>query len=91
MNAYSGVLWIAGALGMVLMMGAFRSKLELILNFLLRGISGMLLIYFGNYFLADSMPDCLVGYNLITFLVCGFLGVPGVLLLYGIVLFKTLI
>ncbi len=91
MSTYSGVLWIAAMFGIVLMMGVFKGKLELILNFFLRGIVGMLLIYLANYFLADGMPDCLVGYNLISFFVCGFLGVPGVLLLYGIVFFKVLI
>ncbi len=64
---------------------------EWVLNFILRGISGMLLIYFGNRFLRENMPDCLVGYNLLTFFVCGFLGVPGVCLLYGILFFKMLI
>ncbi len=91
MNTYSGGLWIIGALGAVLMMSAFKSKMEFILNFLLRGMLGMLLLYFVNYFMADYMPETAVGYNLITFLVCGFLGIPGVALLYGITLYMTLI
>lgn len=87
MDIYSGGMWIVGALGTVLMIGMFRSRLEWILNFLLRGILGMLLIYFGNLFLAEYLPENGPGYNLLTFLVCGFLGVPGVFLLYGILLY----
>lgn len=91
MSAFSGGLWIIGALGAVLMAGAFKSKMECILNFFLRGILGMLLIYFANYFLQESMPEVSLGYNLLTFLVCGSLGVPGVILLYGIVLYMTFV
>lgn len=91
MDAYRGSLWILGALGAVLMIGAVRSKMEILLNFLLRGILGMLLIYFVNFFLEEKMPQISVGYNLLSFAVCGFLGVPGLLLLFGIQLYMTLV
>lgn len=91
MDIYRGGLWIVGALLAVLMAGAFRSKIEILLNFLLRGVMGMLLIYFVNFFAAEQMPEIGVGYNLITFLVSGFLGVPGVLLLYGIELYMLFV
>ena len=54
MSTYSGILWIAAALAAVLLLGIFRKHVEMIINFVLRGILGMMLIYFGNYFLYHS-------------------------------------
>lgn len=84
MDTYTGIFFIAGILGAVLLIGALRSRAELILNFILRGISGMLMIYFLNFFLSRSMPDVGIGYNLATFLTSAILGFPGVAMLFGI-------
>ena len=69
---------------MVLLIGAMKSRAEWIINFVLRGVMGMMIVYFLNFLLADTMPDMRIGYNSITFLAGGFLGVPGVAMLYGI-------
>lgn len=90
MNTYSGILWIAIALAAVLMLGVFRKHVEAIINFVLRGVLGMMLIYFGNYFLGGWMPGLYMGYNLLTFCISGFLGVPGVFMLYGIGFYMNL-
>ena len=90
MSTYSGGLWILGALGAVLMVGSLRNKLEMFLNVILRGIVGLLMIYFINFLMGDNVPFIGLGYNLLTFFVCGFLGVPGVLLLYGIQMYMQL-
>lgn len=84
MDTYSGVLWIIGLLAAVFFVGILRSHVELIINFVLRGVLGLFVIYFVNYFLIPEMPGLEVGYNPLTFLTSGFLGFPGVLMLYGI-------
>lgn len=84
MDIYSGVLWIVGVLAVVLMIGAFKNRTEMVINFILRGVLGMLLIYFANYFLSGRIPGIEIGYNPVTFLTSGALGLPGVLMLYGI-------
>ena len=90
MSTYSGILWIAAALAAVLLLGIFRKHVELIINFVLRGILGMMLIYFANYFLEGWLPELNMGYNLLTFCVSGFLGVPGIFMLYGIGFYMVL-
>lgn len=57
---------------------------EWILNFILRGLFGLMSIYFFNLALTKWAPEMEMGYNLITFLTSGILGLPGVILLYGI-------
>ena len=84
METQTGIYFIVGILVVVLLIGILRNQAELLINFVLRGISGMLLIYFLNFFLQSSMPAIGVGYNLVTFLTSGFLGFPGVAALFGI-------
>jgi inhibitor of the pro-sigma K processing machinery len=43
------------------------------------------LIFFANQFLAQEQIAIKVGFNAISFLASGFLGLPGVAMLYGIV------
>lgn len=84
MGTYSGIVWMLGVLGAVFGIAALRRHMEIIINFVLRGILGLFLIYFGNYFLAEKIPGLTLGYNLPNFLASGFLGFPGVMMLYGI-------
>ena len=84
MNTYTGGFLILGILVLVLLIGAMKSRTEWMVNFVLRGVMGMMMVYFFNFVLADMMPDLRIGYNFITFLASGFLGIPGVALLYGI-------
>lgn len=90
MSTYSGILWIIFALATVLLLGVFRKNMEIMINFVLRGILGMLLLYFGNYFFSGWMPGLCMGYNLVTFCIAGFLGVPGIFMLYGMNLYMLL-
>ena len=83
MSDYTGILWIAGILGIVLMMGILKSKTEWMINLLLRGVAGMLGIYFINTFFA-AFAGVSIGYNVLTFLIAGILGLPGIALMYGI-------
>lgn len=59
-------------------------------KFLIRSITGMVLIYGINQFLMTEGITLSVGINIWTFLTTGFLGIPGVALLYGIVAFPFL-
>lgn len=90
MDTYGSVLWIVGGLFSILIIGAFRSKIEWVINFVLRGALGMLLIYFANYFLSGQIAGIGIGYNPVTFLVSGFLGFPGVAMMFGINLYMVL-
>jgi inhibitor of the pro-sigma K processing machinery len=64
-------------------MGEERS--HIVINFFVRAIVGMTLIFFVNEFLASKGISVSVGWNLVTFLTSGMMGIPGVALLYGIV------
>ena len=57
---------------------------------IVRVIVGMAVIFFINQFLESQGMDRTVGINLVSFLTSGFLGLPGVALLYGILLWEIL-
>lgn len=59
-------------------------------KFLVRGILGIILVFFINQLLTYNGITLHVGVNEITFLTSGALGFPGVALLYGIVAFQIL-
>ncbi|MBD5547670.1 MAG: Pro-sigmaK processing inhibitor BofA [Lachnospiraceae bacterium] len=84
MNTYTGIILIAVILVVVLLIGIMKSRAEWMINFILRGVLGMMSIYFVNFLLADVLPGVQIGYNPITFLTTGVLGVPGIAMLYGI-------
>lgn len=84
MDTYTGIIMIAVILVAVLMIGTMKSRAEWLINFLLRGVLGMMSIYFVNFLLADALPGLEIGYNAITFLTTGVLGFPGIAMLYGI-------
>lgn len=62
----------------------------IIVNFLIRALVGMALIFFVNEFLSSRGIDAGVGLNAVTFLTSGTLGIPGVALLYGIIFYQIL-
>ncbi|GFI46724.1 hypothetical protein IMSAGC019_02043 [Lachnospiraceae bacterium] len=84
MDTFSGGFMIIGILVLVLVIGAAKNKAEWIINFVLRGVLGMVMVYFVNYFLSGRIPGIEIGYNPVTFITSGILGIPGVLMLYGI-------
>lgn len=84
MDTYTGIFYIVGILAIVLFIGVFRNRAEWIINLILRGISGMLMIYFLNFLFEKQYPAMEMGYNLVTFLTSAILGFPGVAMLYGI-------
>lgn len=90
MNNYSGTMLIIAACIVVLLIGAVRGRVEWLLNFVLRSILGTAAIYFINILLAKSGISLGIGINPATVLTSGLLGIPGLLALYGIGIYKLL-
>lgn len=63
---------------------------NMVLNFVIRAILGMGLIYFINQYLLPGDNALNVGLNAVSFLTTGSLGIPGVCLLYGILFYQNL-
>ena len=61
-----------------------KFKKQIFVNFFIRAILGMGMIFFANQFFAQQGIDVKVGFNVISVLVSGCLGMPGVAMLYGI-------
>lgn len=59
-------------------------------NFILRAILGMGLVFFINNYVLPDDNTLKVGMNVISFLTSGTLGIPGVCLLYGILMYQIL-
>lgn len=87
MNAYG---LMAGSCGLVLVIAVLKSRAQLLLNFLVRMILGVIGIIFVNDLLATQGISLAVGINPITLLTSGSLGFGGVALLYAILACKFL-
>lgn len=61
---------------------------DMVINFLIRMMIGVALIFLMNQFLVEKQIDIQVGLNPVTAITSGTLGVPGVCLLYGIVWYQ---
>ena len=67
-----------------------EQKPHILVNFLVRAIIGIAIIFFVNEFLAFKGISAQVGMNPMTFLTSGVFGIPGVALLYGITFYQIL-
>lgn len=85
-----GTMLIIGACILVLLIGAVRGKVEWLLNMVMRSILGTVAIYFMNGALASVGISLGVGINAATVLTSGILGIPGLLALYGIGIYRIL-
>lgn len=85
-----GVILIVGACIVVLLIGAVRTKMEWLLNVVMRSILGAIIIYFTNMALASIGISLGVGINALTILTSGILGIPGLLALYGLGIYRML-
>ena len=90
MDYYMGGMMIVAACIFVLLIGAFRRKNEWIINFVLRTVSGTVAIFFIIGFLVSKGIGIAIGINPLTILTSGILGFPGLIMLYGINLYKIL-
>lgn len=78
------LLWLIGAAVILLMISFFGKKAEWLINFALRSITGTIALYFINLGMASMGFAVTVGINLATVLTTGILGLPGIVLLYGL-------
>lgn len=62
----------------------------IVINFFIRAVVGMALIFFINAYVLPSDSSINVGLNAVSFLTSGTLGIPGVCLLYGIMCYQIL-
>lgn len=67
-----------------------KPKSNLFINFIIRAVSGMGIIFCVNQILSYIGISIAVGFNFISLLTSGILGVPGVILLYGILTYRFL-
>lgn len=67
-----------------------KKVIVMAVNFIIRAIVGMTLIFFINQFVLPSDSSINVGLNAVSFLTSGSLGIPGVCLLYGIMCYQIL-
>lgn len=86
----NGFLPIIAVCGLVLLIGAMRSRMEWLLNVFMRSILGTVTMYFVNSTLANVGISLGVGINAVTVLTSGILGLPGLLALYGLGIYKLL-
>lgn len=70
------------AIVLVLLIG--RKRPDYAVNFFLRIGLCFVAVYFINNALLDKGIEVCVAMNAVTFLVCGFLGFPGLILIYGL-------
>ena len=84
MDHTMGILMIGAACLLVLLVAAMRSRTQILMNFILRVVLGLLLIYFVNSFLDGRGIPIHVGLGAVSLLISGALGAPGVLMMYGI-------
>ncbi len=84
MDYRDGMVMIGGACILVMLVAAMRSRTELLLNFILRAVCGLLAIYFINSFLGSAGISVRVGIGLASAVISGALGIPGIALLYAV-------
>lgn len=90
MSKEMGMLVVVGVCVLVLAIVLFKRRAEIILNFFVRTILGVIGIYFTNLLLANLGIEGAVGINPISILTVGSLGTGGFGLLYGILLYNML-
>ena len=90
MDTRMSMLVVAGICAVVPAIGFLRSKAEMLLNFLVRTVLGIMAIFLVNMLLAGAGIEGSVGINPISVLTVGSLGTGGLALLYGILFYNML-
>ena len=80
------ILMVGGVAIVAVLIFLAKKKFSAFLNFLLRIVYGFLAIYFANLGLAHLGIEIFVGFNPVTALTLGSLGISGFFLLYGVML-----
>lgn len=77
--------WIIGLVtGFVVLIVILKSRANMVFRFVVQAVIGAVLIYGMNQFFLSQNLISIIALNPLTVLTCGFLGIPGVLLLLGI-------
>ena len=90
MNQPENLLWLIGAAVLLLILSFFARKAEWLLNFALRGIMGTIAIYFINMGVTFLGFTTVGGINAVSILTTGILGIPGIVMLYGLSIYEIL-
>lgn len=90
MNTEIGILMVAGVCTLVLIIGALKRNAEIILNFAVRMVVCLIVVYFVNMYLSSKGIAVSVGISLASLLTFGCLGLCGVAALYGILFLQFL-
>lgn len=90
MNQPENLLWLIGAAVLLLILSFFARKAEWLINFALRGIMGTIAIYFINMGVTFLGFTTVVGINAVSILTTGILGIPGIVMLYGLSIYEIL-
>ena len=75
---------------LLLILSFFARKAEWLINFILRSIMGTIAIYFINMGVTFLGLSTVVGINAASVLTAGVLGIPGIMLLYGLSVYAIL-
>jgi len=90
MEQYTDIIILFSGITIMFFIAAFARKPTLFITFLLRGLLGAVIIFFANLgFQKVGMGIC-VNLNSASLLTSASLGFPGLLLLYGIKIYKSL-
>lgn len=90
MEQYTDLIILFSGITIVFFIALFMKKSSIFITFLLRGILCALIIYFANMAFAATNMSIAVGLNSASLLTSAILGFPGLLLLYGIKIYKSL-
>lgn len=85
-----GMVALVAICVIVLLMGVMKRKMEWLLNVFMRSVLGTIAIYFVNGALAGAGITLGVGINPVTVLTSGILGLPGLVAIYGVGIYKYL-
>lgn len=90
MEQYTDLIILFSGITVVFFLALFMKKASVFMAFMGRGILGGLIIYFANMGFQKTGFSIAVGLNSASLLTSAILGFPGLLLLYGIKIYKSL-
>lgn len=90
MEQYTDLIILFSGITIVFFLALFLKKSSIFIRFLLRGILCALVIYFANIGFEKAGLSIAVSLNSASLLTTAILGFPGLLLLYGIKIYKSL-
>lgn len=77
--------WMIGLVtSFVVLIAVLKSRANMVFRFLVQAVLGGILIYGMNRFFLSQNIVSIIALNPLTVSTCGFLGIPGFLLLFGV-------